>query len=154
MVFVDGSEEPDGVGLSGVFLDEGELEAFGHKADPLLVQQWKQESGKSKVIHQAELWPALLSMATWWTRLRMRRVILFVDNDGARGALIKGTSTSAPSAKIVSRFWELVAQAECHVWVERVPSLSNVADGPSRGDWAEVKRAGGKVRPAAALRWS
>ena len=71
-------------------------------------------------------------MQIWAPRLIGRKIIVFVDNDGARGALIKGVSKSRPSARIVQAFWQAVASHELYVWVERVPSKSNPAAGPSR----------------------
>ena len=50
------------------------------------------------------------------------RAILFVDDDAARAALVKGSTTSAPLARIVSRFGELSVRLQVHLWVERVPS--------------------------------
>ena len=97
-----------------------------------LIADWQKIGGKQKVIHQAELLPALLSLCTWAARMRGRRIILFVDNDGARGSLIKGSSTSLPSAQIVGQFWSEAAASEMYIWVDRVPSASNPADGPSR----------------------
>ena len=57
---------------------------------------------------------------------------MFVDNEAAKSALIKGTSTTNVAARLVHQFWGTVAEVEAHVWVDRVPSRSNPADGPSR----------------------
>ena len=69
-------------------------------------------------------------------------MILFFDNDAARIAIIKGTTTSRPSAVIVQCFWEVVAANNILVWVDRVPSIANPSDGPSRGEWDWCKRNG------------
>ena len=66
-------------------------------------------------------------------------IILYVDNDAARAAVIEGSSTPRPSSRIVDDFWILVAQFEVYIRVERVPSKSNIVDSHSRGDvkWVE-----------------
>ena len=68
--------------------------------------------------------------------------MLFVDNDGARGALVKGSTTSRPSARIVQSFWVAVGAQGSYPWTDRVPTKSNPADGPSRGDWSELEALG------------
>ena len=81
----------------------------------------------------------------WGTRWRGRRSILFVDNDAARHALIKGYTSSLASARLVASFWEGEAALASYCWVERVPSPSNIADGPSRLCFDEVVALGGRV---------
>ena len=68
--------------------------------------------------------------------------MLFVDNDSARHALIKGGSPSQASAQLVGLFWTAEAHLRSYVWVERVASSSNIADGPSRLEFVEVRRLG------------
>ena len=72
-------------------------------------------------------------------------MLLFIDNDSARHALIKGYTPSLASARLVSSFWESEAALASYCWVERVPSLSNIADGPSRLKFDEVVDLGGRV---------
>jgi hypothetical protein len=135
LVFVDGAEE-DVVSTGAVMIDPCDglngRQFFVYDVPTAKVEQWKTAGGKQRVIHQAELLPALLAVSTWAARMQGRRIILFVDNDGARGSLIKGSSTSLPSALIVGQFWSEAAAAEMYIWVDRVPSASNPADGPSR----------------------
>ena len=56
----------------------------------------------------------------------------FVDSDGAAGALIRGFSSAADIACIASAFWAVAAEARAAVFIDRVDSHANVADGPSR----------------------
>ena len=67
-------------------------------------------------------------------------MIHFVDNDSARIALIKGASPCLESAWLVQSFWIDESESDCRSWIARVPSRSNIADGPSRGDRAECER--------------
>ena len=65
---------------------------------------------------------------------------MFIDNDAARYALINGKSTNAATNEILHQFWEMAAANNMCIWFERVPSASNPADGPSRGDWEWCQR--------------
>jgi hypothetical protein len=64
-----------------------------------------------------------------------RKVIFFVDNEGARMGMIKATSNSACSDKIIRLYYELERSFPSITWFARVPSYSNPADMPSRGDY-------------------
>jgi len=86
--------------------------------------------------------PAAVAAALWEERLRRRRWVLFVDNDGARGALVKGATAARPSARIVQEFWVEVGSQASFPWIDRGPTHSNLADGPSRGDWSVARRLG------------
>ena len=61
-------------------------------------------------------------------------VIVFGDNDAATACLIKGYSPKAGLSRISGDFWLRVASCEAAVWIDRVESSSNPADGPSRDD--------------------
>ena len=113
-----------------------------------MVKQWKQGRGTKRVIHQAETMPALAAIRVWGEGLAVLRVVMYADNDAALAALVKGTSSSLPSAKMVSEFWLAAASWGLHVWVDRVPTCANPADEPSRGGEKNLL-AGGfrKVRP-------
>jgi len=117
-------------------------ETFGGMLPQHVVDGWKKRSGRTRVIHQAELLPAKLSLDLWAQRLAGRRVIIFIDNAAAEGSLVKGASTSEASAQIVGRFWETATRAMMDIWIARVPSKSNPADGPSRNDWSWTERWG------------
>ena len=158
VIFVDGAEE-DGVGADSVvgvgatLIDTatGEKRAFGGIVPTAIVRAWCKDGGKGKVIHQAELLPAAMALSIWGPKLIGRKLILFVDNDGARGSLIKGVSTSRPSARIVNWFWHTAAENELYVWVDRVPSKSNPADAPSRGSFVWLREQGYSIDEVPAL---
>jgi hypothetical protein len=85
-------------------------------------------------IAQYELLAALavfLSLPRDW--FEGRPIELWVDNSGALGALIKGYSGVPDIARIVNMFHFTVAQLGAEsLWIDYVPSESNVADIPSR----------------------
>ena len=76
---------------------------------------------------------ALLARRAYETLIKQRRVILFVDNEAARYALIHGSSPSVRLLKLVQSFHSCSVADSSIMWLERVPSPSNIADLPSRG---------------------
>ena len=94
--------------LHGEFNDIAEIEAIG----PLLI------------LHN---WPWLLRNALW---------IHFIDNNGALGALVNGSSSVDSQEIITGATWQLVAQLETMPWFDRVDSSSNPVDGLSRKDFS------------------
>ena len=97
-----------------------------------LVSEWTQTVGE-QLICQVELFAVALTRWQLKDILMYRRVLLFVDNDAARGALIKGRSSSRTMDLLRKAFYAADAWDPCFWWIERVPSKSNPADDPSRG---------------------
>ena len=97
-------------------------------------------TGTRQLIAQLELIPIVL--AIWrWTHLFStagRRALIFVDNEAARHALIRGYSPACASRRLVEEFWECAANTHLAPWFERVPSSGNPADGPSRLCFSEL----------------
>ena len=136
VLFVDGAEEPSCVSCGAVLYDQTEAHlrrVFAVRVKEEAVARWKKE-GTKRVIHQAELLPVALAFGVWGALLADMRVLVFVDNDAARAALIKGSSGSMPSARLVHQAWLAASRHGMSPWFERVPSPSNVADAPSRLD--------------------
>ena len=84
-------------------------------------------------IHQLELLPVLIATLIWKERIRGRALLAFLDNEGAKAALVSGYSTNETSAAIVNRIGDEFAALSARTWFERVPSPSNPSDAPSRG---------------------
>jgi hypothetical protein len=142
-ILTDGSceEKADQVGYGGIILDDETNEAWGfgsYMGDELkhVLTEW---GIKTQVIGQAELYPMIVARKLLKEKLRHRDIIHFVDNDSARYASIKGYSPTKTSAWLVHLFWETEALCQCRSWIARVPSVSNLADAPSRGSKKEVE---------------
>ena len=88
---------------------------------------------KQNPIHQLELLPVLIAALIWQERIRGRALLAFLDNDGAKAALVSGYSTNETSAAIVNRIGDEFAALFARTWFDRVPSASNPSDAPSRG---------------------
>ena len=131
------------LGCGAVLLSPGRRpEYFGFLAPQELVEHWRTACSKKTVINQAELWPALVARTTWPHLLRGKRLLHFIDNDGARDALIRGYSPVAESNMMVGATWLADTALGTFVWYTRVPSEANLSDGPSRLDFSAVEAMG------------
>ena len=108
-----------------------------------------ERGARRQLVGQAEILPVILAQELWGCFLKERRVIVFVDNDAARHAIIRGASPSDPSAILVSMFWANETSLGSFSWVERVPTQSNPADGPSRLRFDEAKQLGARIHEEA-----
>ena len=115
---------------------------FGIRISARIVNRWAGQNKKKMLINQAELFPALLARTTWSSHLRERKCIHFVDNDGCRDALIKGYSPVECSGHLLGAVWSVDEALQMYSWFCRVPSESNVADGPSRLDFQNLEALG------------
>ena len=148
LIFTDASYER-GIARWGICtIDQHSCvrEVSGGIVPKSLVDFWRLDI-HDQIITQAEAYAVLLARSAYGAILRHRRCIMFVDNEGARFSLIKGSSPSRTLLMIAVLFHDLEAQDEATMWIERVPSESNVADLPSRGLAAEAaKLIGASVR--------
>ncbi len=83
---------------------------------------------------QLELLAAPLAWHTWEDLLRDTPSLLFIDNNGAAANLVKGYSPQLDSSSIVGHFWLLASSMKSSIYIDRVESKPNPADGPSRLD--------------------
>ena len=52
------------------------------------------------------------------------------NNEAAKEAVLKGTSSSLASVALIAELWLLAAKHQLHLWVERGASEANPADDP------------------------
>ena len=102
---------------------------------------------KQNHMSQLELLAAPFAISTWKFKCSNRSILLFVDNNGAAANLVKGYSAQVDSAAIVGHFWLLAASLKLSVYIDRVESKSNIADGPSREEFELLKSLGAKWIP-------
>ena len=60
-------------------------------------------------------------------------MIAFIDNDPAKHAIVRGLAGSPIAAAVVDAICETEILRKMLMYAERVPSVSNPADAPSRG---------------------
>ena len=126
--FTDGAWERGTAGLGAVLIDET-------SGQSLVVQD--QVVG-DHLICQIELFAVVLVRWEFRAAVANKRVILFIDNNSARGGLLKGRSSSPTMDDLLKAFCAAEVNSPAFWWVERVPSKSNPADEPSRGLGAEA----------------
>ncbi|CAK9099135.1 unnamed protein product [Durusdinium trenchii] len=139
VLFTDAVYEDDVATWGMVLLDPvtDTRTAVGGRVPDFLVQKWH-ALGSDQVITLAEAFAALLARIVFRSYISQRRVLIFVDNEGARHCLIKATSQTLALLQIVQLFHGCAEVDRCIPWIERVPSASNVADLPSRNKTEEA----------------
>ena len=80
-----------------------------------------------------ELLAVCVGLAIWGPLLADLASIVFVDNEAAKHALVKGSSSEKLMASVTEAACDLEIAARTTGYYERVPSSSNPADNPSRG---------------------
>lgn len=101
-----------------------------------------------KVIAGLELLAAVMAVDIPKDFLIARRAFLFIDNEAARASLISMWSPIFTHARMLRHLWDLVRSKSIFMWTSRVPSLSNVADKPSRFEIVQLVEAGfNRMRP-------
>ena len=139
LVFTDGCWEKGHAGIGAVVIDLVTQKAVVCQGvvPSSLLDGWKKLVGEH-LICQIELYVMVILRWQFQSWFRNRRTIWWVDSDAARYCLIKGLSPSPSMRHLVREYHAMDACAPTYSWIERVPSMSNIADGPSRGDNAEA----------------
>ena len=69
-------------------------------------------------------------------------LVHYIDNESSRMALIKGFGETSHAARFIKAYVNLEGEHQVKTWFARVPSHSNVGDGPSRDDISLVTELG------------
>ena len=91
-------------------------------------------------IYELELLPVWIALLEWEGHLENSQCVFYLDNEAARGSLIGGSSSQDSGARLVRAFVWTEMRCQVKVWFARVPTSSNIADGPSRFDLSEMER--------------
>ena len=133
-IFTDASFSKENGGGFGAFLatqDGRILSWFSLHVDASRFKDWF-EQGRQNLIGEFETITVALAIQLWGKIVSSSQVMIYIDNEGAKFALIKGYSDSFA----ISLICHLVAQHlddHCALpWYSRVPSASNLSDFPSR----------------------
>jgi hypothetical protein len=134
LLYTDGSSNPnrDPMHVVGAVLFIPGQEKPLYTACPVpdeVVSQWipaKQQ------IHLVELFAGPVALDTFRPYLFDQRVIHFVDNSSALGALVKGYSNNSDCVRLVADYWLRTAALRATAYIDRVESKSNISDEPSR----------------------
>jgi hypothetical protein len=134
LVFSDGAFE-QGHATWGFFIFDTADDSCcvdGGDVDDNLSAVWLNTVGE-QIITQVELYAVLMARTFLGKAAAGRKIIYFIDNDGARDALIRTFSDSGASLSIIYQFYRQERDSPSSLWFARVPSHSNVSDAPSRG---------------------
>ena len=120
-------------GLGGVLCFNGMFEFFSVPVDRN-GRHALGEASKKQIIFEAKILAAVLAFALWKERFSNRGCVIFVDNEGTKFSLLKGSSDNSTVDLLAGLFAELESSIHSFTWLARVPSKSNIADSPSRND--------------------
>lgn len=109
---------------------------FSDKVPCCVMEKLKEVS--SHPIFELEILPILCSVILWQKGIASKQCVFYLDNEAAQGALIKGSTETMYASKMISLFTELEMDLQIKSWIARVPTSSNPADKPSRGDLSEM----------------
>ena len=94
---------------------------------------------KKTVIFEAEMLAVVAALHLWKPFLEGKPVVFYIDNNTARDVMISA-SAKTDSAKELLRILLRAEDDACILsWFVRVPSESNISDGPSRNDVSNLK---------------
>ena len=83
-----------------------------------------------------EMLAIALGLSTFAAELKGRSVVVFSDNKGAESAARKGVAKAWDHCEIIHEIWTLAFQIGAHLWIERVSSVDNISDLPSRAEYS------------------
>ena len=81
-------------------------------------------------------------MHTWKAFIGHCQCVFYLDNEAAKGALVRATTCTVPGRAILQAFIEEEMACQVKVWFSRVPTSSNISDAPSRLDTEEMDALG------------
>ena len=143
-IFTDACYEPTAPvwkgGLGGFLLDElgGQQQYFSHCLSDSELQRLGVPKKKT-VIFEAELLAVLLAIKIWSSVLAAQQVVCYIDNNSARDVSISGVARNECATVLLENLISEEMNCSAYMWYARVPSPSNLSDGPSRGDLSIVE---------------
>ena len=151
-LFVDGACEPcsdlEGgsvTSVGAVLVDShgNGLFCFGTTLPEEVTRLWG-GGRRTQLVFEAEILPYRLALECWSDALAGRFLLVFIDNDGARHSWVRGTADSRFARKMIHEGTLLESKIRVSSYFCRVPTASNIGDGPSRLDFTLCDRIGCK----------
>lgn len=119
------------VAVFSLFLDRRSITALGGDK-------------KETVIFEAELLALIISFYVFREWIDSNQVVIFIDNNAARDASISGRARNPVGMLLIETLLILEVESRIFPWYARVPSPSNIADDPSRGQYEHLLKPGAK----------
>ena len=154
ILFTDGACEPERRwgGIGGVLVAPNRSVAgyFGEEVPSSLMDELLEVS--QNPIFELELAPLVVAFSLWHGLFQGSQLVCYLDNEGARHSCIRCFADSSELSDLwVQNILESEQRSRVHVWYGRVPTSSNVADGPSRLQFSDVaSRCRHRSRPSVA----
>ena len=90
---------------------------------------------KKTIIFAAELLAMVVAFAAFLKEsISARSLLCFIDNNSARDVAISGSGRNTTANFLIESLLKLEMATCTTPWYSRVPTPSNIADGPSRGE--------------------
>ena len=131
-------------GFGGVLFIENKPVAWGCTLAADRAKKWAARVGKQQLVYECELLPYLISLQLWASYVKGTNLLTFIDNDAARASLAKSFTRKEEGARIVYDSVSMEENLDVQAFFFRVPTSSNIADGPSRGDFSLIEKLGGR----------
>ena len=152
LLFFDGACEPGPGGglpltsIGGVLFgpDGTAHSCFGRQVPEDVVTAWS-ANGRQQLVFEAEVLPYAIGLCLWEEELSGRLGLVFFDNEGSRHCWIAGTADSVHARRIIHGGTLHEAKIFFTPFFCRVPTHSNIADGPSRLDFSLCRKLGARV---------
>ena len=111
-----------------IALDEDQMEVLG--------------AGLKKTItFEAELLALVVAFSAWRKVITSMSLLCFVDNNSARDVAISGSGRNITANFLIEALLKLEMVTGTTPWYSRVPTPSNIADDPSRGEISDLIQA-------------
>ena len=100
------------------------------------------KSQRKTIIFELELFAILCAVVGWKQFITNSAVVVYTDNDAVRDCLISCNTSSSNARPILDMYLKVEFQSPFNAWMSRVPTDSNIADAPSRGDCESLHKLG------------
>ena len=132
--------------IAAVLVFDGK-EYYTDCAPPDEVVAFFKPRGDNQVM-SLELLSIAFGFCTFASMLRGRKVIVYSDNVGSENNTKIGSAKEWDHCCVIHSIWRRAALSKISLWVERVPSASNIADLPSRENYGLLTRMGAvRIKP-------
>ena len=153
LIFTDGShperqEEGLKPRIGGILISGWDIDPiyFAKDVEKEMTREWITRENQIVMI---ELLATVVAVETFKNEIKNKKTILLVDSEPCEGALVKGYSTRSDMSLLTGKFWDIVAEIDCLMYIDRVSTDANPADIPSRADRTnEIHKLGWKEREA------
>ena len=131
---------------AAVLFIDGEILFAEYAPDAALMRNFKRR--RDGQIMGLEVLAVALGLSSFEGRLAGRALEVFSDNSGAERSVARASARDWDHTALVHGIWSLAARMSLSMWVHRVPSKSNISDGPSREVYSLLHLLGARQVPA------